>query len=200
MTSPSEELRLARFNGRADTWREDSPPRSGKLVALHWLTVLCLVVGVTLVLVRDQLDGRVVRDWLLEGHRHFGLFILVLFATRLMLRVRLGKLPSSHDHSPRLLRILAGLTHAILYALLLALPLLGWALSDAAGKPVDFFGIRLPVLVNPDEDLADSLETWHIDVAWLLLGVVSMHVAAALWHHAFLRDGVLRSMLPRRRR
>jgi len=174
-------------------------PRPRKLVALHWLTVLCLVLGVTLVLARDQLDDRVVRAWLLEGHRYFGLFVLVLFVVRVTLRVRLGKLPS-HGDSPRLLRIFAGFTHAILYALLLALPLLGWALSNAAGKPVDFLGIRLPALVGSDEDLADNLEAWHIDVAWLLLGVVSMHFAGALWHHFVRRDGVLRTMLPRRRR
>lgn len=200
MTSPSDDVRLARTNGHAEPWREaPPPPRPRKLVALHWLTVLCLVAGVTLVLARDQLDGRVVRGWLLEGHRYFGLIVLLLFVVRVALRVRLGKLPS-HGHSPKLLRILAGLTHVLLYALLLALPLLGWALSNAGGKPVDFLGIRLPSLVGPDEDLADNLQAWHVDLAWLLLGVASMHFAGALWHHFVRRDGVLRTMLPRRRR
>ena len=72
-------------------------------------------------------------------------------------------------------------------------------LSDAQGKPVDLLGATLPALVGPDEDLADKLQIWHVDVAWVLLGLISLHIAAALWHHFVLRDRVLRMMLPKRR-
>jgi cytochrome b561 len=178
----------------------DIAPRPRKLVAMHWLTVLCVVVAATLILLRDEVvDGRVLKQWLLEGHRHFGLFVLILFCLRVLLRIRLGKLPpASHTAWP--LRVAAGLTHIALYAVLLALPLLGWALSNAQDKPVHFFGLTLPALVGGDEDLADRLQSLHIDAAWLLLALVSLHIAAALWHHFVLRDGTLRQMLPRRRR
>jgi cytochrome b561 len=175
------------------------PARPRKLVALHWLTVLCVITAVTFILTRDQVDGKAVQQWLLEGHRHFGLFVLMLFIARVAIRIRLGKLPH-HNQVSKLVRIMAGLTHIALYALLLTLPLLGWALSNAEGKPVHFFGLTLPALVSADEDLADSLQAWHLDAAWVLLGLVSLHVAAALWHHFVLRDGVLRTMLPKRRR
>jgi cytochrome b561 len=136
---------------------------------------------------------------LLEGHRHFGLFVLMLFLARVALRIRLGKLP--HDAQvPKFVRIAAGLTHIALYALLLTLPLLGWALSNAEDKPVHLFGLTLPALVSADEDLADTLQAWHLNAAWVLLGLVSLHVAAALWHHFVLRDETLRRMLPKRRR
>lgn len=173
--------------------------RPRKLVALHWLTVLCVIAAVTFILTRDQVDGKAVRQWLLEGHRHFGLFVLMLFLARVVIRIRLGKLP--HDNQlPRVAHVLAGLTHIALYALLLTLPLLGWALSNAEGKPVHLFGLTLPALVSADEDLADTLQAWHLNAAWVLLGLVSLHVAAALWHHFVLRDGVLQRMLPKRRR
>jgi cytochrome b561 len=172
--------------------------RPRKLVIMHWLTVLCLCVAVTLILLRDQVDGRALRQWLLEGHRHFGLFVLILFFLRVALRIRLGKLPSvSHNAWP--IRAAAALTHIALYALLLAQPLLGWALSNAQDKPVHFFGLTLPALVGGDEDLADQLQSWHVDAAWLLLALVLLHIAAALWHHFVLRDGTLRLMLPKRR-
>lgn len=175
------------------------PARPRKLVALHWLTVLCVITAVTFILTRDQVDGKAMRQWLLEGHRHFGLFVLMLFLARVVIRIRLGKLP--HDNQlPRVTRVLAGLTHVALYALLLTLPMLGWALSSAEGKPVHLFGLTLPALVSADEDLADTLQAWHLNAAWVLLGLVSLHVAAALWHHFVLRDEVLRRMLPRRRR
>jgi cytochrome b561 len=173
--------------------------RPRKIVVLHWLTVACVVLAATLILTRDQVDGRAIRMWLLEGHRHFGLFVLMLFFARVVLRIRLGKLPSDNGSS-KCVRIAAGLTHVALYALLLGLPLLGWALSSAQDKPVHLLGLTLPALVGADEDLADTLQAWHLDAAWILLGLVSLHVAAALWHHFFLRDGVLRMMLPKRNR
>lgn len=176
-----------------------TPARPRAMVVLHWLTVLCVALAATCILVRDQIYGRKLERWLLEGHRHFGLLVLILFVMRVVLRIRVGKLPSTH-HGSVLVRWLAGLTHLALYALLLALPLLGWTLSDAEGRSVHFFGATLPALVGENEDLADRLTTWHVDAAWLLLGLVSLHVIAALWHHFVLRDGVLKAMLPRRRR
>lgn len=173
--------------------------RPARMVYLHWLTVFCLVVAVTFILVRDQMDGRVVRQWLLEGHRHFGLFVLLLFFVRVAIRIQLGKLPPT-NRAPKMVRVLAGLTHIAIYATLLAQPLLGWALSDAEGKPVHFLGLTLPAIVNSDEDLADTLTTWHLNIAWLLLGLVSLHIAGALWHHFIFRDQTLRAMLPGRRR
>jgi cytochrome b561 len=172
--------------------------RPRKLVVMHWLTVLCVVVAATLILVRDEIDGRALRQWLLEGHRHFGLLVLILFFLRVALRFRLGKLPPA-SRSAWPIRAAATLTHLALYALLLALPVLGWALSNAESKPVHFFGLTLPALVAGDEDLADQLQAWHVDAAWALLALVLLHIAAALWHHLVLRDGTLRLMLPKRR-
>jgi cytochrome b561 len=156
------------------------------------------VILATLILVRDQVDGRALRMWLLEGHRHFGLFVLLLLFARVAVRFRLGKLPGEATTSA-LIRLAAGATHMALYALLLIQPLLGWALSNAEGKPVHFLGLTLPALVASDEDLADSLTVWHQDVAWVLLALITLHMGAAFWHHFVLRDRTLRMMLPKRR-
>ncbi|MFK2917915.1 cytochrome b [Dyella koreensis] len=193
----SDSVRTSALSGdRNDAALPLMRPRS--LMILHWLTALFLLLGVTLILIRDQVDGRALRLWLLEGHRHFGLLILLLFFVRAALRWRLGRLPSE-GHTAWPLRAAAAMTHLALYVLILVQPLLGWALSNAEGKPVHFFGITLPALVGADEDLADTLTAWHESVAWLLLGLVTLHVVAALWHHFILKDRVLRMMLPHRR-
>jgi len=168
------------------------------LVLLHWLTVLCLVLAAGLILLREEVDGRAVRQWLLEGHRHFGLFVLALFFLRAALRLRLGRRDDAEAGS-RLLRALAGLTHLAMYALLLTLPVLGWALSQSMGKPVHLFAATLPELVAPDPDLADTLGAWHVYAAWALLGLIVLHIGAALWHHFVRRDDLLRRMLRFRR-
>src|SRR6202012_2250978 len=103
--------------------QESVPTRPRALVIMHWLTVLVLIVAATLILWRDQVDGRSLRVWLLEGHRHFGLFILLLFVARVAYRFRAGKLPSEGNTSA-LLRLAAGSTHVALYVLLLVQPLL----------------------------------------------------------------------------
>lgn len=173
-------------------------PLPTSMRVLHWLTVLCLAMAATLILLRTELDGRALRQWLLEGHRHFGLLVLVLFALRVGLRLRLRTLPPGPPASLPM-RLAAGTTHVAMYGLMLALPLLGWALSGAFGKTVYFFGIPLPALVAPDGDLGDTLGMWHLNAAWALLALVLLHIGAALWHHLVLRDGLLRRVLPGKR-
>lgn len=182
----------------------NTEPRSGKpdsrhpgvLAIAHWLTALFLLLGVTLVLVRNEVEGRAMRAWLLEGHKHLGLLVLILFFVRVALRFALGTLPPERNSMS--LRLVAAGTHAALYALILAQPLLGWALSSAEGRSVRFFGLALPPLVVSDEDLADRLQDWHQATAWLLLALIALHVAASLWHHFILKDGVLHRMIPAR--
>ena len=169
------------------------------IVILHWATLLVLCVGVSIIWIRDAVDGRTVRFWLLEMHTHMGLLVLGLWVTRIALRIKLGKLPIIGSQSVAT-RIAAGLTHFGLYGLLLALPVLGWASVNAHGKTVDLLGVALPLLVGPDEDLGDELLIWHVNTAWMLLALGVMHASAALWHHFVLRDSLLIAMLPWRRR
>jgi cytochrome b561 len=165
---------------------------------LHWLTVLCLLFAATVILVRTQVDGRPLRHGLLDVHRHLGLCVLLLFVLRVASRLRSGGLPGA-GRSGGPMRAAAALTHAALYVSILVLPLLGWMLSDAEDKPVHLFGLALPRLVQPDFDLADQLQAWHREAAWVLLALVLLHLFAALWHHFVRRDAVLRSMWPVRR-
>ena len=88
-------------------------------------------------------------------------------------------------------------THALLYAALIAMPLLGWAQSSARSRHFAVFGQHLPSFVQHDRDLADSLAWWHTQVGWALLGLIALHIGAAMLHHFVLRDEILNSMLPR---
>ncbi|MGF6495947.1 cytochrome b561 [Luteibacter sp. 621] len=166
------------------------------LRVLHWLTVVCVVSAAALILLRDEVSGRSLRMWLLEGHRHFGLLVLVMFAVRVVLRMRTARLPPIP--MPRLMHTAAAATHIALYLLLLGMPLVGWAMSSAADHDVHFFGLTLPRLVAPDDDLADRLQALHIDAAWALLSLVCLHIGAALFHHFGRRDGLLHRMWPRK--
>ena len=169
---------------------------SGFTIILHWSTVAAILVAVAAVLVRELIEDDAWRVPLMNIHRQAGLFVLVALALRLAVRFTLGLLDVAHD-MPRMLRLAAAGAHAALYAMLLALPLLGWATTSAHGVGLKLFGLmRLPALVRQDSDLADVLDDWHVWSAWGLLALVAMHVVAACWHHYVRRDRVLAAMLP----
>jgi cytochrome b561 len=172
--------------------------RPGAIIALHWGTALIGAAVVALILLREQAEGKLLRAWLLEGHRAFGAMVLALTLARLAVRVRHHPLPelvaAATAH-----RIAIGAMHVALYALLVAVPLLGWVLSSARGQEVSLFGLMaLPRLVGRDADLADTLCDAHEWVAWFLIAAVGLHATAALWHHFVRRDPVLLAMLPSR--
>ena len=91
----------------------------------------------------------------------------------------------------------AAYSHALLYILLLVIPLSGWLYSSATGVQVLYLGqISLPDLVPKDKALADTLRRVHVALNASMAAIVVIHVAAALRHHWVERDESLRRMLP----
>lgn len=186
---------------RAETpqamWKSDTGSRhSGWTVLLHWSSVLAIVVSASSALAREWIENEPLRVLLMDIHRQSGNFVLVALGLRLAVRFTVGMADHSAGMSI-LLRIAAQLAHVGLYALLLALPLLGLAVSNAHEVRVSLFGLfTLPPIVQPDADLADTLSDYHVWASWVLLFLVATHFAAACWHHVVRRDGVLVAMLP----
>lgn len=129
-------------------------------------------------------------------HKWVGLAVLALAGARILWRRR---------HPPPALPAAvtgwqakaAPIVHWTLLALLIALPISGWAMSSAAGISIVWFGIlRLPDLVPGDRALFEALKTTHYGLSRLLIGVLILHVAAVLYHDLWRRDGVLRRMWP----
>jgi cytochrome b561 len=84
-----------------------------------------------------------------------------------------------------------------LYALLLAQPILGLLQTNARGDRVDLFFLgQLPALIGQDRPLAWQLLAVHEIVGFLLLGLIALHISAALFHHFWRRDDTLAAMLP----
>lgn len=176
----------------------EAPRHPALSIVLHWMSALLIVAAFVLVLGRDYFDEKAVRAALLTGHRSVGLLVLAITGLRLATRNRRERLDSGQSGFEHLA---ARAVHIVLYVMMLALPLLGWALSSARGHAVSLFGmVDLPALVGRDVDLADQLADIHETLAWTLLGFACVHAAAALWHHFVRGDAVLRAMLPLRAR
>ena len=167
-------------------------------IALHWGSVLVLVVAVGAMLLRDVTEDDGQRALLLQVHQQLSLLLLAAVLWRIGRRL-LGGLVNHAPGMARLLRWAAAATHVGLYAVLLALPLLGWALTSAHGMKLNFLGVLpLPALTGADSEFADTLSDYHVWMAWVLLALAGAHAAAALWHHLVRRDEVLSAMLPAR--
>lgn len=163
---------------------------------LHWLTLILLAANYGTAWSTDLVSRT--QEWLLiDPHRAIGLLLWCLVVARLICRWILGT-PPAEPGMPRWQVWGAHLVHMALYALLLAVPVLGYLYADARALPDLFGSLHLPSFIPADRQLARELKQLHGLGANLLLGLIGLHAAAALHHHYWMRDGVLRRMLPLR--
>jgi cytochrome b561 len=162
-------------------------------IFLHWTTAILVAIQFFLVLSPVTIRGST------PLHETIGLLILAIVPVRILWRLTLGRRSSAGDGEPLLLRLGAKAAHGAVYALLIVIPLLGWAYSDALSNDTYFFNIELPMMVYYDRALAARIYWWKQVCAYGLLLLLFAHAGAAIaYHHIMRRDGVLRSMLPRR--
>ena len=166
---------------------------------LHWsmatMVIAQLLIGVTMV------ASLAYYPLLLAIHRPLGVVIAVFAVIRLVNRLR--------HHPPPFLatmsaveRRIATWSERLLYGLLLAQPLVGWAMLSAAGYPVTLFGpVHLPGIAPVSVTLFSALRYTHVALAALLFLTFTAHLCAVLFHTLVLRDGLLDRMAvwPRRR-
>jgi cytochrome b561 len=96
---------------------------------------------------------------------------------------------------PRLQAAIATINHALLYAVLLLMPVTGYLIAGN-GQPVPWFRLLALPGFPHHEALGQLADTLHVAGQFLLYLLVAMHVGATVWHVAVRRDGVLERMLP----
>ncbi len=166
---------------------------SGLQRALHWLMAIMvltmLFIGVAMVI---TLKPRFLT--LISIHKPLGIAILALAVLRLGVRLRLGTPPLPED-LPRTQALAAKLSHVALYALFIAMPLVGWGMLSAGGYPIVLYGsLHLPEILPHNDQLHAILRTTHTVLAYMLFATILLHVGAALYHALIRRDGVFRAM------
>ena len=170
-------------------------PYPASLRLLHWGTALLVAALFAIGWSIDSFEAAATRKALMTAHQSVGLAIVVLTLARIALWRGAGR--ETEREGPAWMRLSAMAAHAALYLVLIALPVSGWLYTSAKGGSVNFFwAVRLPHLLAADDTLADTLIEVHETIAFGLLALVALHLAAALYHHLALRDGVLARMLP----
>ena len=164
---------------------------------LHWLIVVLLVVQFTVAWSMPDVHRDTKPVDLIAWHLSVGVFILLVMLFRLAWRAATAVPPAPIDLKP-LLRLLARVTHFLLYGILIVLPLLGWINASSRGWDVRLFGtIPLPPLAPSGSSWGHQMGDLHMTLALVLLAVVGLHVLGALYHQFVLRDRLLDRMLPR---
>lgn len=161
----------------------------------HWL-IFVLVLGLLIVGFTWE-DFPVPQKFtLIDIHKLTGLSVLLLVILRVVwsfINIKPG-LPWAVKAWERIAEYSV---HGLLYLLLLAMPVSGWIMSTAAGRPPQIGGHLIPapgIAIN--SSLARTALTLHVTFAWCLIALVTLHILAAFKHYLINKDNILQRMLP----
>lgn len=175
-------------------------------MALHWVVALLMLVNLGLVWTVDWFPEDYTR-LIVDNHKSIGITVLGLGLLRLLWRAGHPP-PALPRHYPEIEKRGAHAAHLVLYGLIIGLPLSGWlhdsAWAGAASHPMRLFGLmpwpRIGLLMNLDpatrERMHDLFFTVHASFAYVLYGLVALHVAGALKHQYWDREAELQRIVP----
>ncbi len=176
-------------------------------IALHWIIAFSIVgliaVGWTMEnLDTSTLDGRAQYQSIVQLHKSFGITVLLLSIARIAWR--LMNPPPPEPAMPGWQSFAANAVHVLFYILMIAMPLSGWIMASASPAfETKYFGLvdaRLPVLptlpLETREAVDETFGSVHSLLAWVIIGLLVLHVAGALKHHFIDKDGLLARMAP----
>jgi len=164
---------------------------------LHWVVALSglglLAVGMLFYFLdiegTQKLLGTDTTTMLLKYHKSFG--IVVLFAALLIFFLRKSSgVPAYEPQLTFLLRWPSKLVHWLMIIGLIAMPILGWLATAAAGKPVQFFDWTLPGIIGENKQLAATLFHYHSQVGLVLLALVGIHLLGVFVHGKVAHDNI----------
>lgn len=165
---------------------------------LHWLMAILVIAMLMIGVAMVSTSGPAYLA-LLALHRPIGLSLLALAIVRIVIRVLVGS-PGLPTNLPRWQARAAHSSHLVLYIALIGLPLVGWAMLSAGGYPVYLSQtFVLPPIVPQDINLYGLLRSLHGWGAIAFLGIILIHITAALTHAVIRRDQVFDSMILGRR-
>jgi cytochrome b561 len=164
--------------------------------ALHWIIVILIINQWVIAERADALPNGLAKLQALGWHKSFGMTILMIAVVRLAWRL-MNPTPDLTAETRPWERVLARVSHFLLYALIFAMPLSGWMMSSARNFPVSWFKLfQFPDLVAPADQTFRFMQDLHHKLFAALVIVALLHIAGALKHHFIDKNDVLKRMLP----
>lgn len=165
---------------------------------LHWsLVILILLQFYSVAWVKYVLPEKspLVGFYIGKLHKPFGMLTLVVAI--MFILWRLINIRPTFPSAMAAWEILAARSvHFLLYACLVLMPVSGLLMSVAGGKPPNFFGLyQVPMFMQQNDAVSNFFFNVHAVTGTILIGLIALHILAALKHHFINRDQVLRRML-----
>jgi len=179
-------------------WKNTTTRYGSLSIGLHWLMLLLFVAVYGTIELRELFEkGSDPREALKTWHFMLGMLVFILVWLRIAARFT-GPTPAIKPEPVAWQHLASKLMHLALYVLMIAMPISGWLLLSAAGKPIPFFGLELPALIGENKDLAKQIKELHEFFGTAGYFLIGLHALAALQHHYMVRDNTLTRMLPER--
>lgn len=161
---------------------------------LHWgigfLFISLLIVG----LLMGYLPNTPLKGDVYGLHKAFGVTILALVLFRLIWRLTHAS-PSLPKQMVKWQKVAAEANVALLYLLMVGVPLSGFIMSSFGGRPISYFGLfTIPPLMTSPHPLGKLAHSAHSILSYIIIGLLVLHILAALYHHFVLKDNVLKRM------
>jgi cytochrome b561 len=162
----------------------------------HWLMALLILCLLAIGLVMTGIPrSDPLHNTLYGLHKSFGVVVLCLWLLRVCLRLALGT-PVLPGTIPAMDQKLAHAGHALLYLLMIAMPLSGILMTNSFGFSVNFFGImELPKVIGINKSLGGLFSEFHTYAAYALIGLIVLHVAGLIKHRLKERVNLLQRMV-----
>ena len=170
-----------------------TPSYPNSTIALHWV-VAALIISVGGLGLAFGSAPRSARPVLLNLHATAGLVMSVAIAARIIWRL-VKRQPNFPAGPSRMLEQASKLLHHLMYVLMLAIPLTGLIAFIWHGRIFNFGAFVLDFGVLSERSVFHPAQTIHVWLAYALLGSITLHVLATIWHQFFLRDKLLGRML-----
>jgi cytochrome b561 len=161
----------------------------------HWTVAALLAVQLPLGWLMPDVAHGMAPGTAMSLHISIGITILLLLVLRFLWR--LGHPVAPETNLPAWQRIGAEAVHWLLYLVVLLTTLSGWFFESARGWTIYLWGLLpLPRLVVESSPVGRGIGGLHATLVWVLLGLIGIHIAAALIHLFVYRDRVMSRMLP----
>jgi len=174
-------------------WR-NSPDQWGLISRiLHWVMAIIVIGMLGCGLYIDNLPDEPIKFLLINLHKGTGVVVLGLLVFRLLWRLSqpvpsLLQLPQPH-------LFLAKASVPVLYLVLFIMPISGIIMSQSFGYSINVYGwFTFPEIVSKNPAVGKLAAATHQIAGWLLIGLIGLHIAAALYHQFFRKDYLLTRM------
>lgn len=161
----------------------------------HWIIALLIITLLAVGIIMEDMAPSPDK-WELYGlHKAFGVVAFVLILLRIVWK-SLNPEPKLSADTPKWQQLASKANILSLYCLMFLIPFSGMSMSLLGGHPIDFFGLFAIDLFEKYPPIAGVAHEAHWILAYTMIALLGLHIAAALQHHFILKDNILKRMLP----